>query len=67
LFENKLVTVAQMFSWGWEVGGEAWKWRRRMWNWEEDLVVECRSLLLTIMLQVDTEDVCTWIPERGKT
>jgi len=69
LSENKLAAVAQMFSWGWEVGGEAWKWRRRMWDWEEDMVVECRSLLLTVLLHVDIEDVCTWIhdPVEGYT
>jgi len=46
-----------------EARGEAWKWRRRLWDWEEVLVEECRSLLLTVMLQVDTEDVWTWIPD----
>jgi hypothetical protein len=47
-----------MFELGW--GGEAWKWRRKLWAWEEEMVVECRSLLLSVMLQVD---IRTWIPD----
>jgi len=54
--------VAQIFEGGWDVGGEAWKWRRRSWAWEEKLVEECRNLLLTLMLQVDTDDVWRWTP-----
>jgi hypothetical protein len=41
LAENKLVTVSEMFVLGWGVGGEAWKWQRRLLAWEEELVVEC--------------------------
>jgi hypothetical protein len=37
-------------------GGETWKWRRRLWAWEEEMVVECMNLLLIVMLQVDTDD-----------
>jgi len=57
LSENKLSIVAQMFEWGWDDGGEAWKWRQRLWVWEEEMVEECRNLLLTVMLQADTTDV----------
>jgi hypothetical protein len=32
LVEDKLATVASMFSRGWEVGGGAWQWRRRLWE-----------------------------------
>jgi len=31
LSDNKLAIVAQMFYWGWDVDGEAWKWQRRLW------------------------------------
>jgi len=48
---------------GWGDGGEAWKWRRRLWVWEEALVEECRHLLLNVMLQVDTEDSWMWTPD----
>jgi len=50
LLENKLLTVAQMFQLGWEEGGDAWKWRRGLWAWEEELLVECRLLLLSVVL-----------------
>ncbi|CAJ2662883.1 unnamed protein product [Trifolium pratense] len=36
LAENKSASVAEMFSRGWEVGGEAWEWRHR-WQWRTDL------------------------------
>jgi len=41
LFEltvNKLVTVAEMFSLGWGLNGEAWKWQRWLFVWEEEMV-----------------------------
>ena len=38
LVVNKLATVSYMFSLGLGEGGEAWKWRRGMLAWEEDLV-----------------------------
>jgi len=63
LSEYKVLVVAQMFAWGWNEGGEAWKWRRRLWALEEVLVEECRNLLLYVMLQVDTEDSWRWTPD----
>jgi len=30
LVVNKMSTVAEMFSLGWEEDGETWKWRRRL-------------------------------------
>ena len=38
LAENKLVMVAEMFARGWGVNGEAWKWCRRLFAWEEELL-----------------------------
>lgn len=52
LSENKWLNVAQMFDLGWDEGGEAWKWRWRLNAWEEESLVECRLLLLIVMLQV---------------
>jgi len=46
----KQVTVRNMFVLGVEVDGEAWQWRRRLWAWEEDLLEECKELLLTVTL-----------------
>ncbi|GAU32021.1 hypothetical protein TSUD_158120 [Trifolium subterraneum] len=51
LAENKLITVSEMFSLRWGVGGEAWKWRRRLLAWEEELVVECVDCLSSVLLQ----------------
>jgi len=36
LYVNKQVTVAEMFVLGWNEGGEALRWRRRLWVWEEE-------------------------------
>ena len=52
-----------MFDLGWDEGGEAWKWRRRLRAWEEELLVECRLLLLTMVLHVIGNDVWTWLPD----
>ena len=54
---------------GWEVGGEAWKWRRGLWVWEEELLKECRLLLLDVSLQTILADVWQWLPDpsRGYT
>ena len=41
-----------MFARGWSEGVEAWKWRRRLWAWEEEMVVECRNLLLTVICRL---------------
>jgi hypothetical protein len=63
LSNNKLCTVADMFHLGWEDGGEAWSWRRRLWAWEEELVGECRSLLKDIVLQANVSDRWQWNPD----
>jgi len=39
LCDDKLCTVAQRFARGWDAEGEAGKWRRQLWVWEEDLLV----------------------------
>ena len=35
---------------------EAWSWGRRLWAWEEELVVECRRLFNDIVLQPNISD-----------
>jgi len=59
---NKSSTVAEMFSLGWEVGGAAWSWRRRLWEWEEELLGECR-LLLNFVVQTNVIDRWQWLPD----
>ena len=38
LAENRWVTMAEMESRGWEDGGGAWEWRKRLLAWEEESV-----------------------------
>ncbi|GAU25889.1 hypothetical protein TSUD_164300 [Trifolium subterraneum] len=52
-----------MFALGWEVGGEAWEWRRQLWAWEEELVRECQDLLHTFSLQAHLSDSWQWQPD----
>ena len=62
---NKVITVRTMFLLGVDVGGEAWQWRRRLWAWEENLVEECMTLLLTVSLQKSSIDRWLWLPDQG--
>lgn len=41
-----------MFVLGWGVNGEAWKWCRSLFVWEEEMVRECVERLSPIVLQV---------------
>ncbi|GAU48788.1 hypothetical protein TSUD_406310 [Trifolium subterraneum] len=59
---NKSVSVAEMFQSGWEVGGEAWVWRRPLRAWEEEMLGECQTLLLTVSLQAFSYDRWLWQP-----
>jgi len=52
-----------MFQLGWGEGGEAWKWRRRLWAWEEERLLECRLLLLSFVSHVNNNDVWSWVPD----
>ncbi|AES59191.2 hypothetical protein MTR_1g015510 [Medicago truncatula] len=45
-----------MLRLGWEEGGEAWRWRMRLFAWEEENVRECVFLLHNTVLQIDTLD-----------
>jgi hypothetical protein len=44
------LTVGAMHTLGWGEDGEAWRWRRRLFAWEEELVVVIRNLLSNITL-----------------
>ena len=63
LFENKFITVADLFSRGFEQEGEAWQWRRRLWAWEEEELEECRTLLLDVSLHANVSDKWVWLPD----
>jgi len=65
LEENKSVTVEEMYVLGWEVDGEAWKWRRRLFAWEEGLVGECADRLSSIDLLDGVVDRWVWKLTKG--
>jgi len=46
LADNKLVTIAKMHCFGWGVNGEAWKWRKRLFALEEELVREACNFII---------------------
>jgi len=60
LLINKCATIAEVFSLGWEVNGEAWKWKRRLFVWEVGLVRECAKQLSLVVLQVSVSDRWIW-------
>ncbi|GAU42130.1 hypothetical protein TSUD_351040 [Trifolium subterraneum] len=64
---NKSSTVAKMHSLGWDIGGEVWEWRRQLWAWEKEMLGECQTLLLDIILQAHTPYMWIWHldPVRG--
>ncbi|XP_039688726.1 uncharacterized protein [Medicago truncatula] len=43
--------------------GGGWQWRRRLWVWEEELLAECRLLLVNVSLQPLSYDVWQWQPD----
>jgi len=45
LTENKSLSVENLFSVDSEQG-VLWRWRRRLWQWGEEMLAECRALLL---------------------
>ena len=46
---------------GWEDGGEAWGWRRRLHAWEEESVTKCSILLHDVVLQAHIHDKWRWL------
>jgi len=52
--------VAIMCARGWGVSGEALKWRRRLFVWEEELLGECIIRLSNFSFQVDRVDKWIW-------
>jgi len=68
LFElsvDKWVLVFDLFHLGCGVNGEAWKWRRSMFAWEEEQLGELCFLLQNVILQVDKEDKWIWKLEKS--
>ncbi|GAU15917.1 hypothetical protein TSUD_41400 [Trifolium subterraneum] len=63
LAENKSVSVAKMFSLVWGAAGEAWEWRRPLRAWEEEMLGECQTLLLSVSLQDHHSNRWQWQPD----
>jgi len=57
------LTVGAMHALGWSEDGEAWRWRRCLFAWEEELVVEIRNLLSNITLQDSETNTWLWRPD----
>jgi len=62
LTENKFMSVADLLSVDAEQWGVVWRWRRRLWQWEEELA-ECRALLLDVSLNSNVSDSWVWLPD----
>ena len=63
LSELKDISVFDMYHLGWGEDGEAWRWRQRLFVWEEEEVGELMLLLHTVRLQVDRDDRWRWTLE----
>ena len=57
---DKECMVAKMEKEGWEEGGRAWVWRRRLLAWEEESMRECSILLHNVVWQVNVTDKWCW-------
>ena len=65
LFKGAL--VSDMCHLGWGMDGEAWRWRRRLFAWEEGLLGDLILLLQNVNLQVDNVDRWRWALESTNT
>ena len=63
LTENKFMTVANLFSVDSEQWGDLWRWRRNLWQWEEEMLMERRTLLLDVFLSPNVSDRWVWLPD----
>jgi hypothetical protein len=66
LAKKKSFTIATMHVLGWEEGGAGWRWRRRLWVWEEEMLEECKTLLSDISLQNNVLDHWQWRPDPSR-
>ena len=60
LFMFKDAYVFDMHVLGWGSEGMAWRWRRRLFTWEEELLGDLMLLLHNVTLQVDRLDRRMW-------
>jgi len=60
---DREVSVSDMFQGEWGIDGEAWRWRRRLFVWEEEMLGDLTLLLQNVILQVHKDDKWMWILE----
>ena len=63
LYELSLLkgeTMAAMRALGWGDQGETWRWRRKLFVWEEESVGDLRIFLQNVSFQVHREDKWMW-------
>lgn len=58
---HKERTVEEMKWLGWDEGGDAWEWRRRLLAWEDESVGECSILHHNVVLQKTSTDTWKWL------
>ena len=63
------MSVADLLFVDSEQWGVVWRWRRRLWQWEEELLAKCRALFLDVSLNSDVSDSWVWLldPSHGYT
>jgi len=66
LAEFKGETVSKVCQLGWGIEGDAWRWRRRLFAWEEEQAGELTILLQNVNLQVDKDDMWHWFLENSR-
>ncbi|PNX94589.1 70 kDa peptidyl-prolyl isomerase [Trifolium pratense] len=45
---------------GWTVGGGGWKWRRQLFECDEEMIFKCCAVLKNLLLEVDAIDKWMW-------
>ncbi|XP_024642310.1 uncharacterized protein [Medicago truncatula] len=60
LTKNKFMSVADLLSVDSKRWGDLWRWIRRLWQWEEELLEECRALLLDVSLNPNVPQVADY-------
>jgi len=50
------MSVADLFSVDAEQWRDLWRWGRRLWQWEDEMLAECRALLLDVSLYPNVSD-----------
>jgi hypothetical protein len=58
--DKEETTVTSMCRLGWQLGGNGWQWRSRLFAWEEQLWSDFYTIAANVVLQVDFYDEWEW-------